>query len=199
MMNVKRVVGAALALALAGALAWAQNSARATPGAASRSRAATKPRQGGAKPATASSQKAPALHGVIPSGPEEAAHKAAEDLARKIASGTASQTNTKPGDRAPNVDQKGLESKSSASSGQAPADAIGEFQPAPAEADPTGPSPRLSRHHKAALSRVHGEVYGSGGGAGREAGGAVGATSKSGKTSVYVESDQSRDVASPPH
>ncbi|HZP00973.1 MAG TPA: hypothetical protein VFD30_11805 [Terriglobia bacterium] len=49
---------------------------------------------------------------------------------------------------------------------------------------------------KSALKKIHGNVYGATGAGSRETGGAVGTTSKSGKTSVYVGTDRSR--TSPP-
>ncbi len=55
---------------------------------------------------------------------------------------------------------------------------------------------------KSAVKNVHGTVYGSAnaqGAGNRRTGGAVGASSKSGKTSVYVETDQSRTAQSSPH
>ncbi len=45
---------------------------------------------------------------------------------------------------------------------------------------------------KSALKNIHGNVYGATGAGNRETGGAVGTTSKSGKTSVYVGTDRSR-------
>jgi hypothetical protein len=54
---------------------------------------------------------------------------------------------------------------------------------------------------KSALKSVHGDAYGAldGRGAGKQTGGAVGATSKGGKASVYVETDRSHDATPAPH
>jgi hypothetical protein len=54
---------------------------------------------------------------------------------------------------------------------------------------------------KSALKSVHGDAYGvmDSRGAGKQAGGAVGATSKGGKTSIYVETDRAHDTAPAPH
>jgi len=79
--------------------------------------------------------------------------------------------------------------------------AVREFHPA--DAAQTGPaaipvSSKSSR--KSALKNVHGAVYGSAdpkGGGDHATGGSAGTSSKSGRTSVYIETDQSR--ASSPH
>ncbi len=54
---------------------------------------------------------------------------------------------------------------------------------------------------KSALKNVHGDAYGAldSRGSGRRAGGSVGATSKSGKSSIYVETDRSRETTPAPH
>ncbi len=79
-----------------------------------------------------------------------------------------------------------------------------EFRPAPENADSSGdtvvaPS-RGSK--KSALSNVHGEVYGSADAKNartHRAGASVGASSKSGKTAVYVETERGRTKQDPPH
>jgi len=45
---------------------------------------------------------------------------------------------------------------------------------------------------------VHGDLYGVAGVDGHAAGGSVGASSKSGKTSVYVQSDEARSKVDQP-
>ena len=52
---------------------------------------------------------------------------------------------------------------------------------------------------KSPLKKIHGSVYGTSGVAGRTTGGSVGATSKNGNTSVYVESERSHVDAGSPH
>jgi hypothetical protein len=58
-----------------------------------------------------------------------------------------------------------------------------------------------TKESKTALKSVHGDAYGALGsrGAGKQTGGAVGATSKSGKTSIYVETDRSHDSTPDSH
>jgi hypothetical protein len=54
--------------------------------------------------------------------------------------------------------------------------------------------------NKPALKSVHGDAYGASGSHGdKRTGGAVGATSKSGKASIYVETDHSHDATPAPH
>ena len=72
----------------------------------------------------------------------------------------------------------------------------------PAEADLQGVPTTLSKESKkSALKNVHGDAYGAldGRGAGRRAGGSVGATSKSGKTSIDVQTDRSHESTPVPH
>ena len=54
---------------------------------------------------------------------------------------------------------------------------------------------------KSALKNVHGDAYGAleARGAAKRAGGSVGATSKSGKSSIYVETDCSHETTPAPH
>jgi hypothetical protein len=49
------------------------------------------------------------------------------------------------------------------------------------------------------LNKIHGSVYGSDGAGTSQTGASVGASSKSGKTSIYVESERSRSDPSNPH
>jgi len=54
---------------------------------------------------------------------------------------------------------------------------------------------------KSALKNVHGDAYGAleTRGAAKRAGGSVGATSKSGKSSIYVETDHTHETTPAPH
>jgi len=54
---------------------------------------------------------------------------------------------------------------------------------------------------KSGLKSLHGDAYGAldGRGAGKQTGGAVGAISKSGKASIYVETDRSHETTPAPH
>jgi hypothetical protein len=78
-----------------------------------------------------------------------------------------------------------------------------ELRPAPENAGSSGktvaPPPEGSK--KTALGKVHGEVYGSADakGATRRAGAGVGASSKSGKTAVFVEAERGRTRQDPSH
>jgi hypothetical protein len=79
-------------------------------------------------------------------------------------------------------------------------DAVLEFQPA-ASGSGTASNPRVvsdDAGSKSPLKRVHGDLYGATGGTGHAAGGSVGATSKSGKTSIYIQSDEARSKAGQP-
>jgi hypothetical protein len=74
-----------------------------------------------------------------------------------------------------------------------------EFHPAEANAGASASQAASSKNsNKSALKNVHGSAYGSTvpGNSNHQVGGSAGVTSKSGKTSVYVETDQSR-AASP--
>jgi len=119
------------------------------------------------------------LEDAGPASLEDATRKAAHDLA---ASGqNASQAKKdEPAD-----DVKTAEKGNAAA---APSE-VGEFHAAPAGASRTSASPVLQKDGSPG-KRLHGEVYGASGRAGRAGSEAVGATSKGGKTSVYVQSDQ---------
>lgn len=87
--------------------------------------------------------------------------------------------------------------------GQGPAaasDAVMEFQPASSGTGAASSATVIEdgAQSKSPLKRVHGDLYGVAGGAGHAAGGSVGATSKSGKTSVYIQSDEARSKAGQP-
>jgi hypothetical protein len=78
-----------------------------------------------------------------------------------------------------------------------------EFRPVPESSGLSGKNvvAPAEGSKKSALSKVHGEVYGStdAKGATRRAGAGVGANSKSGKTTVYVETERGRSSQDPPH
>lgn len=71
-----------------------------------------------------------------------------------------------------------------------------EFKPAPPAAKSDDSLVVTKSGDSKKLKKVHGEAYGATGAGGHREGGAAGATSKSGKTAVYVEADRSR--TSPP-
>jgi hypothetical protein len=72
-----------------------------------------------------------------------------------------------------------------------PDDAVLELRPSPPEAA-AGTSAAVSKEKKSPLNNVHGEVAGAASAGGNREGGRVGASSKSGKTPVYVETDRSK-------
>ncbi len=78
-----------------------------------------------------------------------------------------------------------------------------EFHPAnPGAQHSAGAAVAPSKEsRKSALKNIHGDAYGAldSRGSGRRAGGSVGATSKSGKSSIYVETDRSRETTPAPH
>jgi hypothetical protein len=84
---------------------------------------------------------------------------------------------------------------------EAPPDAsVLELRPAAEAAGSGGAAAPAKSPKKAPLKDVHGTVYGSSdvkNSGTRRAGGAVGASSKSGKASVYVETDRSRTTPPP--
>jgi hypothetical protein len=117
---------------------------------------------------------------------DDATRKAAHDLAKAPAGGSEART----GDQAKNT---GAAKKDD--SGAAPSE-VGEFQPVTAGAHQGSAAPVMQKD-QSPLKRIHGDVYGAGGGTGRAGSESVGGTSKSGKTSVYVESDQAASTAAP--
>jgi hypothetical protein len=82
----------------------------------------------------------------------------------------------------------------------APSDGVMEFQPVPSGTGPASSSGviQAGSQSKSPLKRVHGDLYGATGAAGQAASGSVGATSKSGKTSVYIQSDETRSKVGQP-
>jgi hypothetical protein len=73
--------------------------------------------------------------------------------------------------------------------------AVLEFNPT-ARVESGAVTVREDSARKSTFKKIHGNVYGATGAGSRETGGAVGTTSKSGKTSVYIGTDRSR--TSPP-
>ncbi len=78
-----------------------------------------------------------------------------------------------------------------------------EFQPAAPSSAAAGTVVAPSKDSKKSVAKnVHGTVYGSAdpqATGNRRTGGAVGTSSKSGKSSIYVETDQGRSTSSSPH
>jgi hypothetical protein len=185
-MSSGRVIRCALvglfSLILAG-IAWSQNDgakysvgSQGDQSSPARSNAAelTSSHRGGAGKSEAG--KKPALARLTRVSTEEAAHGAAADAAKK---------NQKV---APQPD--GSKTQDSA---------VLEFRPVDPDRATAGAVTAPPGNNKSALKNMHGGVYGSNAPGNRgtyEAAGSVGTTSKSGKTSVYIETDRSR--ASPP-
>jgi hypothetical protein len=127
-------------------------------------------------------------------------------VAKKLAKQEAGEANGQIADQSSNKAQGGTGStaKTAAHSqnlGQEPtqaSDAVMEFQPAPLGSGTAPSAGVVLDGAKSKSARVHGDLYGVAGDAGHAAGGSVGATSKSGKTSVYVQSDQARSKAGQP-
>ena len=81
--------------------------------------------------------------------------------------------------------------------------AVVEFKPAPASGESSGGAVVVpsKKSKKSTLGNVHGQVHGSvdGNNPGtRRTGASVGASSKSGKTAVYVETERGRTQPNPP-
>jgi hypothetical protein len=193
--KLKRSFFAAVTLCLSCVILRAQSAAPTPQSSPAAQSAVAKPDLKDGAPAATSRVGAPPLRGVNVSGPEEAARKAAADLARKKDTAAGASAKSKPG-AATKATPKTAKQDESPS---APSVSIGEFQPVPNGSDSGKSAIRLGSHSKTAGGRVHGQVYGSGGVSERDTGGAVGAESRGGKTSVYAQTGQSKDVASPPH
>lgn len=114
------------------------------------------------KSSQADSSKKPALSDAVRVSTDEALASAAKQEAKK---------------QGPKEDQK-----------DSPDDAVLELRPSVPEAAADS-SAAVSKEKK--LKNVHGEVSGTAGAGRNREGGKVGASSKSGKTSVYVETDRS--------
>jgi hypothetical protein len=127
------------------------------------------------KSSTTRSKDKPTLAEAARASTAEAAHKAAEVEAQRRSGDRTSQTSG-----APDV----LEFRAASSGAQ---DSVGEAT--------------TKESKKSPLKSVHGDAHGAldSRGAGKQSGGAVGATSKGGKTSIYVETDRSHDTTPAPH
>ena len=122
------------------------------------------------------SKEKPALAGATRVSTTEAARNAAKDVVKEHGDGTASEPSATPDVLEFHPDDS--RGQSSAGAGIAPS----------------------SGSKKSTLKNVHGDAYGVLGsrGAARQAGGSVGASSKSGKSSIYVETDRSRESTPAP-
>jgi len=165
---------------MAGAVARSQNPPPANPDASATS---AKPELRDVKSAQRSATPPLLLKDVGPLSPEDAAKLAAQDLA-------------KPKD-APSADKLASKSKNQdkTQTKDAVAGAVVEFQPAGSGSGSAAPV--TVNDKKSHSSRVHGDLYGAAGGNGHATSESVGATSKSRKTSVYVQSDQARSDSNP--
>ncbi len=78
--------------------------------------------------------------------------------------------------------------------------AVSELQPVTkAQDSATAAQPAPQDSGKLPLKDIHGSVQGAGGGGMRRGGAEIGASSKGGKTHVYVETERSRSDAATPH
>ena len=127
------------------------------------------------KSSTARSKEKPALAEATRVSTAEAARKAAEAKAQGHGSDRASETSGAPD--------------------------VLEFRATSPSAQDSAGAAATKESNKSALKSVHGNAYGASDGraAGKRAGGAVGATSKGGKASIYVETDRSHDTTPAPH
>jgi hypothetical protein len=130
------------------------------------------------KSAVSSTDKKPALAEVTRVSTEGAARSVAQKQAKKVAEEDGAEKPAEPD--------------------------VLEFRPAPENADSSGDTvvAPSKGSKKSALSNVHGEVYGSADAKNartHRAGAGVGASSKSGKTAVYVETERGRTKQDPPH
>ena len=127
------------------------------------------------KSSTASSKEKPTLAEATRVSTAEAARKAAEAVAQGRGSDPASEA---PG--APDVL---------------------EFRAASPGAQRSVGAAATKESKKSAVKSVHGDAYGAldSRAAGKQTGGSVGATSKGGKASIYVETDRSHETTPAPH
>ena len=116
------------------------------------------------KSSRADSSTKPALTNAVRVSTDEALASAAKQEAKK---------------RSPDENQK-----------DSPDDAVLELRPAAPDASADS-SATVTEEKKSPLKNVHGEASGAAGAGGNREAGKVGASSKSGKTSVYVETDRS--------
>ncbi len=102
-----------------------------------------------------------------------------------------------------NTGQKAAKEKKEGNQAEDSGNAPLEVKPAPQESAPAGEERPASKESKSSKrQKVHGTVYGAldpNGPGNHQTATSLGASSKSGKTSVYVESDRSRSTPSSPH
>lgn len=113
-----------------------------------------------------------------PANIEDATRRAAHDLA------TSGQSASQAKKSAPAKDVKAGEKDSPGT-----ASAVGEFHEAP-EGTSRGSANPIVQKGSSPGKRIHGDIYGAGSRVGRGGSESMGATSRSGKTSVYVQSDE---------
>lgn len=195
-----------------------------SPSSAGRSEAAAKPEAAGKSQRSAAAVAASKLElrdinpsarpAVTPLVLKNAGAMSTEDVARgaaaDLANQNANQASKQGADPALAQSQAAMPSNSKA---KAPAqdlalnpgsssDAVLEFQPASSGSGLASKSDSVvipnGVQGKSPLNRVHGDLYGAAGAAGHAAGGSVGAASKSGKTSIYVQSDEARSKVGQP-
>lgn len=173
-------------LSLGCILAQAQSEASADHGSSLKSSDAAGPELQNVKPEPHSGVHSLTLKSVGPSSPEEAARKTAKSLASQKDSGNSNRA----------VEKKD-QSKAQAGDQNKADEAVMEFHTAGngSAGSLSAPAALHDKETKSALKRVHGELYDGQSAAGHADGGSVGATSRSGKTSVYVGSDQTRSTA----
>jgi len=214
----KRILVALAALSVS-ALTWAQSTppshdstasanAQVSPSADRKPAPASKPEVAGkvelrdVKPQASPSASSLVLKDSGPVSTEDVARGVAKELAAQDTSGTKEQTAGPSSTQAQNGNGSAAKTAThSQSLGQQPTeatDAVAEFQPAPPGSGAASSSDVVLKGARSKSSRVHGDLYGVAGDAGRAAGGSVGGTSKSGKTSVYVESDAARSKSDQP-
>jgi hypothetical protein len=170
-------------------LARAQSGASADHSSSPKSSDSAEPELQDVKPEPHSGANPLTLKSVGPSSPEETARITAKSLADQ-------KSKENSGHAVENKDQS-----RSQSTGQNKADdAVMEFHAAGSGSGNSGTAPAVihDQGNKSALKHVHGDLYGAKSGIGHADGGSAGATSKSGKTAIYVESDQTRSTVPPP-
>ena len=126
------------------------------------------------------------LKAAGPLSPEEAARATAKSLARQKDGPSGSESEDSK-DRP--VQRDAVDAHRDVTN-----DAVVEFRPAASGAEKSSSEAVVQKEGKSRLKKVHGELYGAKSGVGHADGGSVGATTKGGKTSVYVESSQSRSA-----
>lgn len=129
------------------------------------------------EPAAPKSEKKPALAEITRASTAEAARSAAKEQAKQCAAEGSPDESAEPG--------------------------VTELRPVAQDADASSGAVVAPRQasKKSVLKNIHGTVYGARGAKHKgdhRAGAAVGASSKGGKTSIYVETERSRETVPPP-